>query len=84
MYGYDISNFMTWFIDCCISIFGSFFTTLESIQFLGTNLLQVSITIILLGTLLPVLLTIANSQGLGRVERSISERSRKKENNDKK
>lgn len=57
----DISNFMTWFIAQCVSIFGSVYSTLDSITFLGTSLLKFSITILILSAVIGVLFTLAQS-----------------------
>lgn len=60
----DITNFMTWFLNQVIRIFTYSYNTLDRITFMGTSLLKVSLTIVILGTLLPVLLTIVNTQGI--------------------
>ena len=59
----DISNFMTWFINQVVSMFTNLFGILEDIEFLGTNLLQVLVTILIIGTILPILLTLGYSNG---------------------
>lgn len=60
----DITNFMTWFLNQVIRIFTYSYNTLDRITFMGTSLLKVSLTIVILGTLLPILLTIVNTQGI--------------------
>lgn len=60
----DITNFMTWFLNQVIRIFTYSYNTLDNITFMGTSLLKVSLTIVILGTLLPILLTIVNTQGI--------------------
>ena len=57
----DITNFMTWFLNQVVSIFTQVFNIMEDIEFMGTNLLQVCITIIIIGTIIPILITIGNS-----------------------
>ena len=75
----DITNFMTWFISQVVNIFSFVFTTLDSIEFLGTSLLQVILTILILGSLLSVVLTIGKSVDYS-VRRSERVRSRKERN----
>lgn len=57
----DISNFMSWFVSQCVSIFGDVYNTLDSITFLGTSLLKFSITILILGSVIGVLFTLSQS-----------------------
>lgn len=57
----DITNFMEWFIGQVVNMFTSIYNTLDNITFMGTSLLKVSLTIMILGALLTTLLTIANS-----------------------
>ncbi len=57
----DITNFMQWFINQVVSIFSQLFNILEDIEFMGTNLLQVCVTIVIIGTIIPILITIGNS-----------------------
>ena len=64
----DITDFMLWFINQVISIIGQAFTLIDNIQIAGTSLLKIMIVIFIIGTLLPVLLTI--TQGI--TETSIS------------
>lgn len=66
----DISNFMTWFLSQVINIFTYTFNTLNSITFMGTSLLKVILTITILGALLPVLLTISQTQGVNAERRA--------------
>lgn len=73
---YDISTFMTWFLSQVLSIFTFVFSTLNSIEFMGTSLLKVLLTITIIGALLPVLLTVVNTQGI-KAERRSRERSKK-------
>ena len=54
----DITNFMTWFVGQVIVIFTYTYNTLNSITFAGTSLLKVSIGILILGTLLPIIMTL--------------------------
>lgn len=57
----DITDFMTWFLSQIVSMFTSIFSTLDSITFMGTSLLKVSLTIIILSVLIPILLTVGKS-----------------------
>ena len=57
----DISNFMTWFINQVINMFTEIFNTLDSFKFLGTSLLGVIVTIVVLIPLLNIVLTISKS-----------------------
>lgn len=77
----DISTFMTWFLNQVVRIFTFTFTTLDSITFMGTSLLKVILTITILGALLPVLLTVVQTQGVKAEKRAYrnSRREAKKE-----
>lgn len=55
----DITNFMTWFINQAVNMFSWFFNILDSITFMGTSLLKVCITIMILVPLLSVVLTLS-------------------------
>ena len=66
----DITNFMTWFLNQVVRIFTYSYNTLDSITFMGTSLLRVSLTILILGTLIPILLTIVNTQGIKAEKRA--------------
>ena len=57
----DISNFINWFINQVINIFSWAFNLLDSITFNGTSLLKVIVTIIIIGVLIPVILTISQN-----------------------
>ena len=57
----DISVFMTWFINQVINMFTEIFNTLDSFKFLGTSLLGVIVTIVVLIPLLNIVLTISKS-----------------------
>lgn len=78
----DITNFISWFLNVVSSIFSDVFGILNNITFAGTSLLKFMLTIVILSTLLPVLLTIANSQSIGRVAKS-EKVTKKGEKNDK-
>lgn len=54
----DITEFMTWWINQVIIIISKCFQILQNIEFMGTNLLAVITTIIIIGVALPVLLTL--------------------------
>lgn len=54
----DITNFMTWFVSQVVNIFSWFFNILDSLQFGGTSVLRVLITIVILIPLVGVFLTL--------------------------
>ena len=70
----DITDFMTWFVSSVVDMFSEFFSILDSITFAGTSLLRVMLSILILGSLIGVILTIGQSFNyLGnRSERIIS------------
>ena len=57
----DISGFMSWFVNQVITIFTKCFNIMDNLQFGGTSLLKVMITIAILVPLLSVILTISQS-----------------------
>lgn len=57
----DITEFMTWFLSQVLQLFTKIFNLLDSIQFMGTSLLKVILTILILSVLIPVILTISKS-----------------------
>lgn len=57
----DITEFMTWFLSQVLQLFTKIFNLLDSIQFMGTSLLKVILTILILSVLIPVILTISRS-----------------------
>lgn len=77
----DISNFMSWFISQVLSIFTKCYTILDNIQFAGTSLLKVIVTILILVPLLGVILTLSQSVS---VVGQKSERIREKRERNKK
>lgn len=78
----DISNFMTWFVDQVISIFTWAFNLLDSIQFWGTSLLKLSVTIIIINAMIPIILTLVN-KGTSIAEYNIKVKEKNKEAHDK-
>lgn len=78
----DITNFMSWFIDQVVSIFTWVYSTLDSIKFMGTSLLKVSVTLMILIPLIGVVLTISrNTSVVGeRVEKVKESRKDKTKN----
>lgn len=82
----DISDFMTWFIAQVVSLFSSIFSTLNNITFLGTSLLKFSLTILIIGGGISILITIAqsnivNSERSGRIKGRREAREKKKGGN---
>ena len=60
----DISSFMNWFIELFMNLFSSFYSTLRSIQFLGTNLFDFMLSVFIMGAVFPLLVSVArNSAG---------------------
>lgn len=57
----DITEFMTWWLSQVLQLFTKIFNLLDSIQFMGTSLLKVILTILILTVLIPVILTISKS-----------------------
>lgn len=78
----DISNFINWFINQVINIFSWAFNLLDSITFNGTSLLKVIVTIIIIGVLIPVILTISqNVSVIGQRSEKIKEKRNGKDKN---
>lgn len=71
----DITNFFTWFMNQFINIIGWAFGTLNSITINGISLLMILITITIIGTIIPILMTIP------RVERVVIREKRSKNDN---
>lgn len=57
----DITGFMAWWLSQVLQLFTKIFNLLDSIQFMGTSLLKVILTILILSVLIPVILTISKS-----------------------
>ena len=57
----DITDFMTWWLSQVLQLFTKIFNLLDSIEFMGTSLLRVIVTILILSVLIPVILTISKS-----------------------
>ena len=55
----DITDFMIWWLSQVLQLFTKIFNLLDSIQFMGTSLLKVILTILILSVLIPVILTIS-------------------------
>lgn len=74
----DITNFITWFIAEVVKIFSKMFNILDSITFANTSLLRVIVTIIIISTLLPVIITIVNSpESVGQRSERVGRNSKK-------
>lgn len=78
----DITNFMTWFIEQVVDMFTSIFTILDGVEFLGTSLLKVILTILILGSLLSVVLTIGKTSSVvaSRADKVKTKRERNRSN----
>lgn len=71
----DITDFFTWFMNQFITIVGWVFGTLNNITINGVSLLMILITIVVIGTIIPILMTIP------RVEREVVRERRTKNDN---
>lgn len=80
----DITNFMSWFLNQAIKIFTWFFTTLENIKFMGTDLLTFSLTILILSSFTMVIFTFSPSVSVlaGKASKSISKKREEKKEHD--
>lgn len=63
----DISGFFSSFVNALISMFGSFFDTLDSITFNGISLLDFTITLFVLGVAIPLVITLLPSRAVHSV-----------------
>ena len=68
-------------IDLIVSGIAQVWNTLENFQFLGTNMLTFSITLLIISAMLPVLLTLVKN-GSNNVGSVIQERRKKKSDNE--
>ena len=81
----DISYFIEWFFLRVCTIFARCFDILDSVTFMGTSLLRLSITIIIFSVLIPVILTIGQSTAiLGQKSERIHDRKERAERRSKK
>lgn len=79
----DITNFMAWFVNQVINMFSWFFNILDSIQFAGTSVLRVLITIAILVPLVGVFLTLSkNVNVIAQRSERIRENEKKNSNTD--
>ena len=76
----DISDFMSWFIGQVVDMFGEIYSILDSITFAGTSLLKVLLTILILGSLIGVILTIGKSVSTNLSKSQRSERVKERSN----
>lgn len=77
----DISDPIAFFINEFAGIFQDFFLLLNSIEFMGTDLLSFSIAIIILGALFPLIFSIVSSSS--KVSSSNRERKPRSKSNPK-
>lgn len=54
----DITNFIDWFIGKMVSLFSYFYSILDGITFHGISLITYSITLIIIGVMLDLLLAL--------------------------
>lgn len=71
----DISSFITWFVELFITLFQSFFATLRSIQFLGTNFMDFCLSVFIMSAVFPLLVSVARN-GAGRVGKVVHDSER--------
>lgn len=78
---YDITEVLDNIIDMISNLIWWFFGRLENIKFFNTNLLQFSVTILVLSVLIPVLFTIIKSgtNTIGKTGREIYKGVKNKE-----
>lgn len=75
----NITPFMTWWVNIVINTLTKLFNMLDSFEFMGTTLLEVTISIVIISAMLPILLTIANTTRI-----SVEKAERRKAINDRK
>lgn len=73
----DVSSTMSWIVNMLVSGVRSCYQWMASIEFAGTNLLIVLVTITILGAFVPVLLSIPNNAGV-RTEKYITRQEKGK------
>lgn len=78
----DITDFMSWFVSEVVDMFFELFSILDGITFAGTSLLKVILTLLILGALLPVILTFARSLSSNLSKSERSDRVRNRRNNE--
>lgn len=76
----DITEFFTWFMNQFINIMGWAFGTLNNITINGVSLLMIILTIVVIGTIIPILMTIPNVDKVRVIEK---ERTSKNDNKSK-
>lgn len=62
----DITNGINSCLTLLINIFTNLFNKLDSIQIWGTTLLNIYINITIIGVMIPIIITIANSRAISR------------------
>ena len=72
----DMTQFMTWWLNQVLTILQWLWTELENITFMGTNLLDVLIAIVVISIILNIFLSI--SKGAGSIRDGKSERVKTK------
>ena len=77
----DITIFINWFINEVVKLFTSIFSILDSIEFSGTSILRFSVSLLVITTLIPIILTLPNSSKTfggyyGRRERAIAKKEK--------
>lgn len=62
----DITNNFNNCLSLLISIFTNLFNKLDSIQIWGTTLLNIYVNIVIIGAMIPIILTLANTARMGQ------------------
>lgn len=75
----DITGFMQSFLTYMVYLFTWFFNTLGSITFFGTSLLQFCITILILGVVLDLMLSLVKSRSFRDVSKKAASSGKKEE-----
>ncbi len=76
----DITSFIQGFLTMVLDLFVYIYATLDSIQFYGFSLLDLSISFFLLGLVVPIILVLVPGRAVGEIRqgtKSIVKESRK-------
>lgn len=78
----DITVFMTWFVGCVVTIARWCWDMLDKITFMGTSLLDFSITLVIIGVVLNLMFSLVKAEGSREMARrsNSAARARSKSN----
>lgn len=79
----DISNFMSWFLGQVLKIFTFCLGLLGNITFYGTSLLELIVSLLVLGVVLDIIVISARSRAVRDVSRDRGSSSKGESNDDK-